>query len=86
MTARRKVKRARRSLPAKPPVARRHVTAGERRDEDATEHAPMELPPLERDVDSDESTQLGALFDERSRGEGDPITGDPEGTTTRRSG
>ena len=83
MTARRKVKRARRSLPAKPPVARRHVTAGERRDEDATEHAPMELPPLERDVDSDESTQLGALFDERSRGEGDPIVGDPEGTTTR---
>ena len=83
MTARRKVKRPRRSLAAKPPVARRHVTAGERRDEDATEHAPMELPPLERDVDSDESTQLGALFDERTRGEGDPIVGDPEGTTTR---
>ena len=86
MTARRKVKRPRRSLAAKPPVARRHVTASERRDEDATERTPMKLPPLERDVDSDESTQLGALFDERTRGEGDPIVGDPEGTTTRRSG
>ena len=86
MTARRKVKRARRSIPAKPPAGRRRVAVGERRDEDATEHAPLKLPPLERDVDSDESTQLGALFDERSRGEGDPIVGDPEGTTTRRSG
>ena len=84
MTARRKVKRARRSLAAKPPVARGRV-ASERRDEDATERTPMKLPPLERDVDSDESTQLGALFDERSRGEGDSIVGDPEGTTTRRS-
>ena len=83
MTARRKVKRPRRSLAAKPPVARRHVTASERRDEDATARTPMNLPPLERDVDSDESTQLGALFDERTRGEGDPIVGDPEGTTTR---
>jgi hypothetical protein len=86
MTARRKVKGSRRSLAAKPPVARSYVTASERRDEEATEHVPMKLPPLERDVDSDESTQLGALFDERSRGEGDPIVGDPEGTTKRRSG
>ena len=45
MTARRKVKRPRRSLAAKPPVARRYVGASERRDEEATEHAPMKLPP-----------------------------------------
>lgn len=86
MTARHKPKRVRRSLAAKPPAARRRAAAGEARDEETTERAPMKLPPLEHDVDSDESTQLGALFEERSRGDGDPIVGDPEGTTTRRSG
>jgi hypothetical protein len=65
---------------------RRRVTArAEPRYEEATQRDATKLPPLERDVDSDESTQLGALFDERSRNDGDSIVGDPEDTTTRRS-
>jgi len=78
MTARRKAKRVRRSIGPKPPVARGRVTAGAQpRYEEATERDATKLPPLERDTDSDESTQLGALFDERSRDEGDLIVGDP---------
>jgi hypothetical protein len=83
MTAKRKAKRARRSIVAKPPVPRGRVEAGVERCDEATERTTNGLPPLERDVDSDESTQLAALFDERSRRDGDAIVDDPEGTNIR---
>lgn len=84
MTARRKAKRARPDVVAKPPALRRRVVAGIERFQEASERTASKLPPLERDVDSDESTQLGALFDERPSADGDAIVDDAEGTTTRR--
>ena len=88
----RKTKRRRSARGAKRPAVThgvRHIAEPIREARDAADRndtAPdtAVIPSLERDVDSEEATQVEAIFQDPSRVDDDAIINDADGTNSRR--